>query len=263
MVPLVLVPGIQGRCEYMRRTVDVLSERFQVVTLSLQGDTIDEFASQVSRALDDQKIERAIICGVSFGGLVALRFAARSPERTVALVLASTPAPAWRLKPRHQLYARLPWILGPLFLVETPWRLRAELSSAFPDWRARWAFKLEALRTFLSAPLPLTAMAARARMIERLDVRADCGRVTAPTLIVTGEPDLDHVVSAAQSTEYVRLINEARGAVLERTGHVGAMTRPDAFAALVDDFVRSVRLQPPFDVAQGDLERVERPDQVA
>jgi hypothetical protein len=30
------------------------------------------------------------------------------------------------------------------------------------------------------------------------------------------------------------------------------MTRPDAFAALVHDFVRSVRLQPPFDGAQGD-----------
>jgi len=237
MLPLVLIPGIQGRCEYMRRTVEALSLRFHVVTFSLSGETMDDYVDQVSRALDDRKIERAIICGVSFGGFIALRFAANTPGRTVALVLASTPAPAWCLTRRHKLYARLPRLLGPLFMVETPWRLRSELVSALPDWRARWAFKRDALRTFLAAPLPLTAMAARARMIDRLDVGADCDRVTVPTLIVTGERELDRVVSASQSLEYVRLINGARGTVLERTGHVGTMTRPDAFAALVHNFL--------------------------
>jgi len=244
MVPLVLIPGIQGRWEYMRRTVDALSAHFQVVTFSLRGHTIDDYVGQVSRALDDGKIDRAIICGVSFGGLVALRFAATARDRTTALILVSTPAPTWRLKPRHRLYARLPFVLGPLFMVETPWRLRAELSAALPDRRARWAFKLEAVRTFMTTGLPLTGMAARAQLIERLDPRGDCDRVTTPTLVVTGEPHLDHVVSATESAEYVRLIRGAQGAVLERTGHMGTMTRPDAFAALVHEFVRTVRLQP-------------------
>jgi 3-oxoadipate enol-lactonase len=265
MMPLVLVPGIQGRWEYLRRTVDALSVHFQVVTFSLRGDTIDDYVGQVSRALDDRKIDRAIVCGVSFGGLVALRFAANAPARTSALVLASTPAPPWRLKPRHQLYVRLPRTLGALFMVETPWRLRSELRSALPDWRARWAFKLDALRTCLSAPLPLTAMAARARMIGQLDIRSDCDRVVAPTLIVTGEPGLDRVVSASQSLEYIGLINDARGAVLERTGHIGTMTRPDAFAALVHDFVRSVRLPPPVKLRRTAvaLAKAGQPDRVA
>ena len=80
-------------------------------------------------------------------------------------------------------------------------------------------------------------MAARARLIERLDMRADCARVSAPTLVVTGEAHLDHVVPAKGSTEYVQLIKGARSAILERTGHTGTMTRPDAFATLVRDFV--------------------------
>jgi len=237
MPTLVLVPGIQGRWEYMRRTVDQLSAYFDVLTFSLRGNTLDDYARQVSRALDERHIDRAVVCGVSFGGLVALRFAASSPKRTIALVLASTPAPQLDLRPRHRLYARLPWILGPLFLVETPWRLREEISSAIPDWRSRWAFNFAALRTFLTAPLPLSSMAARARLIERLDARDDCRRITAPTLVVNGEPQLDHVVSAERSSEYLSLIGGARGAVLERTGHLGTVTRPDAFAAVVRDFV--------------------------
>jgi pimeloyl-ACP methyl ester carboxylesterase len=239
MLPLVLIPGIQGRWEYMRRTVDALSADFRVLTFSLRGNTMEDYASQVSRALDEHHIERAVICGVSFGGLVALRFAAASPERTMALVMVSTPAPGWHLRRRHQLYARLPWIFGPLFLAETPWRLRPEMAAALPDWRARWAFNRAALRTFITAPVPLSAMAARARLIERLDMRADCACVSAPTLVVTGEAHLDHVVPAERSSEYVQLIRGARGAVLEKTGHTGTMTRPEAFATLVRDFVSS------------------------
>lgn len=240
MLPLVLIPGIQGRWEYMRGTVDALSAHFQVLTFSLRGNTMEDYANQVSRVLDEHHIERAIICGVSFGGLVALHFAAASPKRTIALVMVSTPAPGWHLRPRHQLYARLPWIFGPLFLAETPWRLRAEMSAALPDRRARWAFNRAALRTFISAPVRLSAMAARARLIERLDMRADCARVSAPTLVVTGEPELDHVVPAERSSEYARLIGGARGAILERTGHTGTMTRPDAFAEMVHRFIVGV-----------------------
>lgn len=236
MLPLVLIPGIQGRWEYMRAAVDALGAHFYVLTYSLRGETMEDYAGQVSRSLDEHHVDRAVVCGVSFGGLVALRFAASVPDRVIALVMASTPGPEWHLRPRHRMYARLPWIFGPLFLAEAPWRLRGEIATALPDWSARWAFRRSALRTFMSAPVSLSAMAARARLVERLDTRGDCARVTAPTLVVTGEPHLDHVVSAERSSEYGRLISGARGAILERTGHIGTMTRPEVFAAMVHEF---------------------------
>jgi 3-oxoadipate enol-lactonase len=239
MRPLVLIPGIQGRWEFMRPSVDALSADFRVLTFSLRSDarSIDDYAQQVADELDAHGVDAAVICGVSFGGLVGLRFAATRPERTRALVLASTPAPGWTLRPRHQLYARLPWILGPLFLLESPWRLRAEIAAAFPDRRDRRAFRLAALRTIRTAPISLSQMAARALLMTSLDLEPDCARVIAPTLVVTGERALDHVVSVDGSSAYARLIAGARSAVIERTGHVGTITRPDAFADLVHAFV--------------------------
>src|SRR5262249_44881158 len=141
------------------------------------------------------------------------------------------------LRHRHQLYVRLPWVLGPLFLIETPWRLRPELVAALPDFRERLSFKWRALRTAFSAPISLSRMATRALLMSSTDLRPDCARVTAPTLVVTGERELDHVVPVDGTTEYARLIAGARTMVLERTGHIGTITRPDAFAALVDAFV--------------------------
>ena len=241
--PLVLIPGLQGRWEYMRPAVEALSSCFRVLTFSLDADDLDGYAAQVGRAMSDKGIERATICGVSFGGLVAVRFAAEHPERCSALVLASTPRPALRLRPRHQLYLRAPWIFGPIFLAESPLRLRPEICAAIPDGRARRQFAMRGLRTLLSSPVSLSRMAARARLITSMDVGPDCHRITAPTLIVTGEPGLDHVVPVEGSSEYLRRIANARVVVLERTGHLGSITRPEAFTDVVREFITaSLRL---------------------
>src|SRR5215468_8748475 len=115
---VVLIPGIQGGWEWMHRTVEAMAESFRVITFSLCDEprksgghglspaTLDDFAAQVASALDRRQIERAAICGISFGGLIALRFAAQHPTRTEALILASTPGPQWRLRPTHEVCAR-------------------------------------------------------------------------------------------------------------------------------------------------------------
>ena len=59
----------------------------------------------------------------------------------------------------------------------------------------------------------------------------DCARITAPTLIVTGERELDRVVSVDVTREYLQLIAGSRHTTLTKTGHLGSITRPEAFAA--------------------------------
>lgn len=237
-----LIPGLQGRWEYLRPAIEALAGSFRVLTFSLDemnedARGLDDYAARVAARMTAAGVERATICGVSFGGLIAIRFAALHPQRCDALVLASTPRPRLRLRRRHEFYLRAPWIFGPLFLIETPFRLRQEIVTAIPDVNARRRFALRSLRTVLGAPVSLARMAARARMISREDVTPDCARITTPTLIVTGERGLDHVVPVEGSSEYVGLIANARAATIARTGHLGTITRPGAFADLVRAFI--------------------------
>lgn len=247
-VPLVLVPGIQGRWEYLRPAVDALSQQFRVITFSLSGERgsgwtfdpakgLDNYTDQIAAALDTLTIDRAVICGISFGGVAAARFAAAHPDRCAALVLVSTPRPGLRLRRKHQIYVRLPWLFGPLFIAETPRRLRREIVRALPEPAARRALRWHAVRTFFTAPPSVSMMARRARMLSGSDITADCRRITAPTLVITGEAGLDHVVPVDGSSEYTRLIPGARAAVLADTGHIGCNTRPQEFAALIRRFV--------------------------
>jgi pimeloyl-ACP methyl ester carboxylesterase len=250
--PIVMIPGIQGRWEYMRPAIDALAESFRVVTFPLCGERgcgehrfdpargLDNFVDQIESVLDDRTLAEAVICGVSFGGLIALRFAARHPERTSALVLVSTPGPAFHLRKRHQLYAKLPRLFGPLFLAEVPRRVRREIAMAIPHRRHRTQFALRQLGTFAQAPISLSRMAARARLIGNGDQAADCAAVRAETLVISGEASLDHVVSAEGTSEYQRLIRNARAVQLERTGHLGYITHPTEFAARVREFLGSL-----------------------
>jgi pimeloyl-ACP methyl ester carboxylesterase len=164
-------------------------------------------------------------------------------------VLASTPGPQFRLRRRHEMYARVPWIFGPLLLAEGPWRLRRELAAALPRRLDRLAFAAEQVRTYLGAPLSARRMAARARLIARTPRAEDGARVNAPTLIVHGEPHLDHVVTVDGTMAYGRLIHGARVRLLERTGHLGTNSRPQEFAALVREFVDAAHQESPSSAA--------------
>jgi pimeloyl-ACP methyl ester carboxylesterase len=246
--PIVLVPSLLGRSEYFRPTIDALARSFRVIACSLpdtgswrrQDDAdraLDNLVEQLESAIEETQVPRAAICGISFGGMVALRFAARHPPATSALVLASTPGPSWHPAARHGMYARWPRTLGPLFFAESPSRTWGEISAALPDTRQRARFLAGQFRAWIQAPMSPPAMAARARLIGHTRIERDCSSVLAPTLVLTGEPSLDRVVPVAATSEYLQLIRGARLERLPRTGHLGSVTRPELFCAMVKAFL--------------------------
>lgn len=246
--PLVLIPGLQGSWQYLQPAIDALARSFRVLSFALAGERdagvaftpehgLDNYTQQIAAILDQRGLRNAAVCGVSFGGLAAIRFAAAYPERTSALILVSTPGPDWRPRRRHQLYMRFPSLLGPLFLLESPFRLRAELCATFPSVATRSRFAARQFVALVRAPLSPVRMAVRAGLITAVHFSDDCPRVTAPTLIIAGEPGLDRVVPVESTAAHRTLIPGAQFATLDRTGHLGLITRPDRFAAIVHDFV--------------------------
>ena len=81
---IIVVPGIQGRWEWMAPAIDALSVRFRVHTFSLQASTarsvFDDSDARIDAILDGGRLRDAAIVGVSFGGLIAARYAARGAK---------------------------------------------------------------------------------------------------------------------------------------------------------------------------------------
>jgi pimeloyl-ACP methyl ester carboxylesterase len=243
--PVIVIPGVQGRWEWMLPAIDALAARCRVITFSLadeptSGARFDAsrgfwgYVDQVREVMDEVGLDRATICGVSYGGLVAAAFASRHPERTRALVLVSALPPSWTPNRRVAFYLRAPRLLTPLFFANSL-RLYREFAAALGAVRGARVAVSHAWRALTHMFSP-TRMAGRARLVERAHLSGALGPIAAPTLVVTGEPALDLVVPVAETLRYVRLVPQARVATLARTGHLGFVTRPDAFASLVVDF---------------------------
>jgi pimeloyl-ACP methyl ester carboxylesterase len=241
--PIVVIPGIQGRWRWMAPLIDALARRHRVATFSLnaaRGDRLFErWCDLADRAADRAGSGPVALAGMSFGGLTALRYAATRPARTSHLVLISTPGPRWRPEAASLAYTDHPWLSLPAFLWRTRKRLAPELATTFPGRRERAAFTAGQIARLARAPQSPARMAEWVRAWMAEDLTAHAARVSAPTLVVTGEPRLDQVVPVESSLEYLSLIAHARHAVVAGTGHLGVISRPDVAADRIGRFLAS------------------------
>ena len=238
--PLVVIPGVQGRWEWMRPALRALATRCRTISYSLpRVDDFDQFVAEMDATLDRRGIESAAICGVSFGGLIALKYAATRPARTKALILVSTPSPSWAPSAMQARYLARPWLSAPAFFATAPVRMWPEIAAAIDAWPSRMRFCVEHAVRVAAAPVDPSQMATRIRLKPGPDLCADCARVTAATLVITGEDTLDTVVPVTSTVEYTRLIPGARHETLHRTGHIGLVTQPERFARLVGEFINA------------------------
>jgi len=247
--PLVLIPGVQGRWEWMRPGVEALSRHYRVLTFSLADEPasgcdfkvaegFSNYVAQIEAIMDTAGVRTAIICGLSYGGLIAAAFAARHPDRTAALVLLSALPPRWQADDRARFYLRFPRLLFPLFALQSL-RLTREIRAARDTLFDGLATTVRHGWNVITHPTSPVRMARRVRFLEGLDLDAGLSRLNVRTLIVTGEDQLDHVVPPMRTREYLQLWPEAMSMTIARTGHLGLITRPDELISMLARFLQS------------------------
>ncbi len=245
--PIVVIPGIQGRWEWMKPGIDALARRCRVITFSLAdergcGARFDPatgfacYVEQVREAMDACGVQSAAICGVSYGGLIAAAFAARHPERVASLVLVSAVPPSWTPDRRVKFYLRAPRLLSPLFCIASV-RMYREIAAANTGVMAGVGAAVRHAWTAVTHLFSPGRMARRVHLLAGMELREELARVDAATLIVTGEDGLDRVVPVRLTREYLDIWPQARVVTVERTGHLGLITRPDEFTRMVAPFV--------------------------
>jgi 3-oxoadipate enol-lactonase len=171
--------------------VPALAERFRVVTYDTRGHgtspapagpyTLDDLVDDVLALLDRVGAERAHIAGLSLGGMVGMRLAAREPHRVHRLAVLCTSAktePQGFLDRAAAVRADGTEPIAPA--VVSRW-LTPPYAAEHPDLVAR----LEAM----IAGCDDEGYAACAEVVAGIDLREDLARITAPTLVIGGGED--------------------------------------------------------------------------
>src|SRR5262245_40297475 len=95
--PIVLVPGLAGGVDLLGPLARNLSSRFKVISYQLRGEDncfalrrpfgLIDLVKDLNEFLNLMCLESPAIFGLSFGGVIALEFAARYPHRLSHLLL--------------------------------------------------------------------------------------------------------------------------------------------------------------------------------
>ncbi len=198
---------------------------------SPDGDySLDQLASDVLCVLDAAEVERATICGLSLGGMMAMCLALQAPERVRALVLACTSArmdaDSWD--------ARIRAVRGQGMAAVADAVMERFFSADFR--RDHEAVVQDIRQTFLRLnPEGYAGCCAAIRDMDLLDRIAG---IAAPTLVICGDKDVA-TPCEGHGAEIRQRIVEARLESLP-AAHIAPVEMPEGFAGILKRFLAGV-----------------------
>jgi pimeloyl-ACP methyl ester carboxylesterase len=242
---IVLLHGFGASLHTWDVWAQALESDHRVVRLDLPGagltgadpsrDYSDARSVQVvSSLLDELDIAQAVVVGHSMGGRLAWRLAAEQPHRVKQLVLIAPdglqpPGSADRAPTSPGLAARLLQVTLPKALV------RSGLARAYADPRALSDATVDRYHDLLLAPQVRAAMLARLSQPAGRSALDGLVKIGVPVLLLWGEQD--RLIAPARAQEFLRLLPQARLALLPGVGHLPHEEAPRASLAALRDFL--------------------------
>ena len=191
------------------------------------GATRDDFASAILAAMDALEVERAHICGLSLGGVIAIAMHAAAPGRCASLILADT----FAVHPDGRgIYDRS--VAGSADMRAFA-EARADFLLAQPANPAVRAEVVEAMSRIDPAAYVIGAEA-----VWLADQRERVRDISVPTLILCG--DDDKPTPPALSEELHTLIAGSRLEWIAGAGHLTNIEQPAVFNRLAEEFLETV-----------------------
>jgi len=230
----------------------VLARRYRVINIDARGHrastwpgspgspgspgpfTLDDLAEDWRAILDAERVDRAALCGLSMGGMTAMRLALAAPERVAALALLDTSADAEAAVKRLQ------------------YRLLAEIFKAFGNLAGPLEAPLRRIMFGVSTRADKPGVVARelgrmreqdARQIyhatravfDRPSIFGRLGAIRCPTLVMVGEEDV--ATPPDRARRIAGAIPGARLEVIPRAGHLTTVEQPEAVTAILLAFL--------------------------
>lgn len=221
---IVCIHGCAGHLEQWQQQIAHLAQEYRVIAPDLRGHgqsqvvassySLEEFLWDITQVLTKLGVnEPFVLMAHSFGGPIAITFAATQPQRVSHLVLVAT-GPEMHLNPLHEFVVKLPFPLG----------------------------VLESLRPVLMpksyAPVSVIQRVLAGTLF-KWNGRQILPEVQTPTLLIAGQ--WDFIAPASQAEESQRLLPNARLEVVRYTRHLPHLERPDAVNRLIDRFLEGPR----------------------
>ncbi|MFL5384362.1 MAG: alpha/beta fold hydrolase [Longimicrobiaceae bacterium] len=211
--------------------------RSEVTEGGYDMDTLSDDAAALIEALGCAPCH---FVGLSMGGFIGMRLAARRPELIRSLVLMETsadPEPAENV-PRYRMLGGIVRVLGRLGMrLVMPRVMRIMFGRTFLADPAREAER-QIWRERGMDNHPRGIVRALQGVIDRKPIHAELGKISVPTLVMVGDEDVATVPAKAERIHAA--IPGSRLLTIPGAGHTSSVEQPAFVNAALEEFLGSV-----------------------
>lgn len=235
-VPLVFINSLGSDLRIWEGVVERLP-RYTLVRYDKRGHglsdcprgpySIRDHTEDLRSLLDALAIEKAILVGISVGGMIALDFAACHPQRTGGLVICDSGP---KIGTSDFWQARIASIREQGMAVAAEGIVRRWFSDEFVE---SCPADVRGYYNMLSRT-PAEGYIGTCAALAEADLRGVLGRIDAPTLVLCGSEDVS--TPPEMGRDLARMLPEARFELIEGAGHLPCIEEPERLASAIGDF---------------------------
>jgi proline iminopeptidase len=244
-------PGVSHEYMLVSAVWDSLAQRRRVIFYDQRGTGLSSpLAKSQSCTLADQiadldalrahlGFQRMDVLGHSWGGVLAMAYAARHPDRIEHLIVCDSGAPKWDDTKFlfRDLFPDVTERQDALQFAEQQGDTAA-MNADFREYQSMLACDPARRDVLRNGRMPMFSASVNATLIadlHQIDLSPELPKFAFPTLVLTGRFDANVAPSAAWKIH--RLVPQSEFTVFEHSGHLPFYEEPAAFIARVERFL--------------------------
>jgi 3-oxoadipate enol-lactonase len=206
--------------------------------VTASGYDMDTLTEDAAALIGQLGAAPAHFVGLSMGGFVGMRLAARRPElvRSLALVETASDEEPLLNRPRYAAMAAMAQVIGMRPFV--PKVMSIMFGKSFLNDPARAALRDGLVQELLANDTSGTRRAVGGVIWRKPVAPAELARIRAPTIVISGEEDA--AVVSARSRRMAERISGAKFVSIPRAGHSSSLEEPEAVTRALEAFWKSL-----------------------
>ncbi len=233
-LPVIFLHGFPFSHETWKNQVKVVSEKYRAIAYDILGHgksdvgdgqyTIEGHVDDLFALMDQLKIKKAVLVGLSMGGYIALRAVERRPDRVRALVLCDTKSEADTSEGKIKRAA------GMRDVKENGSAVYAEM--AVKSLFCQKTFRknpdlIQATEKIIAATKSLSIAGTLLALSARTDTTSVLPQIKVPTLILVGAED--EITPPPLSRAMHKKIPHSELHIIPDAGHMSNLENPEVF----------------------------------
>lgn len=244
-IPIIFLHGYPFDKTMWQGQLDFFESSYRLIPCDIRGFgkstdeesalSIDLFANDLIQFMDKLSIEKAIICGLSMGGFIALNAIKKFPDRFEALILCDTQCIADTPEVKEKRYK----------IIE---EIESDGATNFNEGFIKSVFHndsltnekelVEQLRNVVFSNSKQIIKQGLIALAERSETCSNLSEIAIPTLIICGRED--EVTPLAQSEFMNAAIKGSKLQVIDNAGHVSNLEQPYEFNKHLHNFLTAL-----------------------